>query len=62
MLGFTRHERLDVKKPGPPAAPPPSHLSPNETPKLNDTSTAKQQQQSTTDVNKEVLPAHFHGK
>lgn len=22
MLGFTRHERLDVKKPGPPAAPP----------------------------------------
>lgn len=22
MLGFTRHERLDVKKPGPPPAPP----------------------------------------
>lgn len=24
MLGFTRHERLDVKKPGPPPAPPAS--------------------------------------
>ncbi|XP_055599461.1 receptor-type tyrosine-protein phosphatase-like N isoform X2 [Uranotaenia lowii] len=33
ILGFTRHERLDVKKPGPPAAPPPSAQSPNELPK-----------------------------
>lgn len=27
MLGFTRHERLDVKKPGPPAGPPVSQLT-----------------------------------
>lgn len=33
ILGFTRHERLDVKKPGPPAAPPPSSQTPNEPPK-----------------------------
>ncbi|XP_065080145.1 receptor-type tyrosine-protein phosphatase-like N isoform X2 [Ochlerotatus camptorhynchus] len=33
ILGFTRHERLDVKKPGPPAAPPPSSQTPNELPK-----------------------------
>ncbi|XP_062546897.1 receptor-type tyrosine-protein phosphatase-like N isoform X2 [Armigeres subalbatus] len=33
ILGFTRHERLDVKKPGPPAAPPPSSQPANELPK-----------------------------
>ncbi|KFB46437.1 AGAP008127-PA-like protein [Anopheles sinensis] len=33
ILGFTRRERLDVKKPGPPAAPPPSSQSPSEPPK-----------------------------
>ncbi|XP_049537285.1 receptor-type tyrosine-protein phosphatase N2 [Anopheles darlingi] len=33
ILGFTRRERLDVKKPGPPAAPPPSGQSPSEPPK-----------------------------
>ncbi|GAB0098887.1 uncharacterized protein DMENIID0001_146930 [Sergentomyia squamirostris] len=49
MLGFTRHERLDVKKPGPPAAPPPSSQSPHEAPKLP----------TTMQGNKEVLPAHF---
>ncbi|XP_055711832.1 receptor-type tyrosine-protein phosphatase N2 isoform X2 [Phlebotomus papatasi] len=48
MLGFTRHERLDVKKPGPPAAPPPSSQSPHEPPKL-----------PVAQGNKEVLPAHF---
>ncbi|XP_058814981.1 receptor-type tyrosine-protein phosphatase N2 isoform X2 [Topomyia yanbarensis] len=32
ILGFTRHERLDVKKPGPPAPPPPSTPSANELP------------------------------
>uniref|UniRef100_A0A1L8DK27 Protein tyrosine phosphatase n=2 Tax=Nyssomyia neivai TaxID=330878 RepID=A0A1L8DK27_9DIPT len=48
MLGFTRHERLDVKKPGPPAAPPPSSQSPHEAPKL-----------PAPQGNKEVLPAHF---
>ncbi|XP_053677570.1 receptor-type tyrosine-protein phosphatase-like N [Anopheles nili] len=33
ILGFTRRERLDVKKPGPPAAPPPSGQSPSDPPK-----------------------------
>lgn len=33
ILGFTRHERLDVKKPGPPAAPPPSSQTPDQPPK-----------------------------
>lgn len=51
MLGFTRHERLDVKKPGPPAAPPPSSQSPHEPPKL-----------PVAQGNKEVLPAHFMSK
>lgn len=32
MLGFTRHERLDVKKPGPPASPPATDLKTNEVP------------------------------
>lgn len=32
MLGFTRHERLDVKKPGPPAAPPITDIKTNEVP------------------------------
>lgn len=32
ILGFTRHERLDVKKPGPPAAPP-SLETPDDLPK-----------------------------
>lgn len=27
-MGFTRHERLDVKKPGPAAAPPPNSINP----------------------------------
>lgn len=30
ILGFTRHERLDVKKPGPLAGPPPSNQVPIE--------------------------------
>lgn len=43
MLGFTRHERLDVKKPGPPAAPPPSApLAVHE-----------------SVLNKEIIPAHI---
>lgn len=46
MLGFTRHERLDVKKPGPPAAPPPS----------TDTRSVLQ------DVTKEVVPSHIKGE
>jgi receptor-type tyrosine-protein phosphatase N len=36
IMGFTRHERLDVKKPGPqPPQPPPSSQSPHETPKVD---------------------------
>lgn len=47
IMGFTRHERLDVKKPGPqPPQPPPSSLSPNETPKVDNR-------------NLEQLPAHM---
>lgn len=56
MLGFTRHERLDVKKPGPPAAAPPSSQSPHETPKLPESIDKKQ------DINKEVLPTHIKGE
>lgn len=58
MLGFTRHERLDVKKPGPPAAPPPSSQSPHETPKLSETQTIVDKKE---ERNKEVLPAHIKG-
>lgn len=47
IMGFTRHERLDVKKPGPqPPQPPPSSQSPNETPKVDHR-------------NLEQLPAHM---
>lgn len=48
MLGFTRHERLDVKKPGPPAAPPPPSSSAEQIPKAA--------------INKEILPAHLRGE
>lgn len=34
IMGFTRHERLDVKKPGPPATPPIADLKTNEVPNL----------------------------
>lgn len=47
IMGFTRHERLDVKKPGPqPPQPPPSSQSPHETPKVDSR-------------NLEQLPAHM---
>ncbi|CAO1417843.1 unnamed protein product [Diamesa hyperborea] len=45
LMGFTRHERLDVKKPGPPPQPPPSSQSPHEAPTMSS--------------NFEILPAHF---
>lgn len=48
MLGFTRHERLDVKKPGPLVGPPPSAKE-----DLNRKSNATE--------NKEHLPAHIKG-
>lgn len=47
IMGFTRHERLDVKKPGPqPPQPPPSSQSPNEAPKVEN-------------LNLEQLPQHM---
>lgn len=46
MLGFTRHERLDVKKPGPPAAPP--------------LDVAAEKKSIVKEGNKEVLPAHLN--
>lgn len=49
MLGFTRHERLDVKKPGPPAAPPPAAIE-------------EARLIAVKDVTKEVVPAHIKGK
>ncbi|XP_054083612.1 uncharacterized protein LOC105215047 isoform X2 [Zeugodacus cucurbitae] len=52
MFGFTRHERLDVKKPGPLIGPPPNAVDAKDT-------------QNKTEVasvgNKEVLPAHIKG-
>lgn len=53
MLGFTRHERLDVKKPGPPPSPP---EQPVEDSRLQAPS---QQHDTKIDVTKEVLPAHI---
>ncbi|XP_030565478.1 receptor-type tyrosine-protein phosphatase N2 isoform X2 [Drosophila novamexicana] len=52
MLGFARHERLDVKKPGPQLGPPAelSHQLETEKPRSH-----------TEDVNKEVMPAHVKG-
>ncbi|XP_034474867.1 uncharacterized protein LOC117782054 [Drosophila innubila] len=47
MLGFARHERLDVKKPGPQLGPP-SELG-------------TEKPRRTEDGNKEVLPAHIKG-
>lgn len=47
IMGFTRHERLDVKKPGPqPPQPPPSSQSPHEAPKI-------------ANLNLEQLPEHM---
>lgn len=47
MLGFTRHERLDVKKPGPPAAPP--------------LALSTETRSVLQDVTKEVVPSHIKG-
>lgn len=47
LMGFTRHERLDVKKPGPPPQIPPSSQSPHEPPIENQPG------------NLEQLPAHM---
>ncbi|XP_030383233.1 uncharacterized protein LOC115630720 isoform X2 [Scaptodrosophila lebanonensis] len=51
MLGFARHERLDVKKPGPLLGPPTAALT-------NQLDTEKPRK---LDGNKEVLPAHIKG-
>lgn len=52
MLGFARHERLDVKKPGPQLGPPSEQSNQLETEKPRP---------KTDDGNKEVLPAHIKG-
>ncbi|KAH8411990.1 hypothetical protein KR222_005149, partial [Zaprionus bogoriensis] len=52
MLGFARHERLDVKKPGPQLGPP-SELTTNQL--------DSEKQRRPDDGNKEVLPAHIKG-
>ncbi|XP_036329933.1 receptor-type tyrosine-protein phosphatase N2-like, partial [Rhagoletis pomonella] len=53
MFGFTRHERLDVKKPGPMIGPPPNAVE--SAGKLNKTGEGVKAE------NKEVLPAHIRG-
>ncbi|XP_055838463.1 receptor-type tyrosine-protein phosphatase-like N isoform X2 [Episyrphus balteatus] len=55
MLGFTRHERLDVKKPGPIVGPPPSAHATTEKPGKDSKKTDK------AENNKEVLPDHIKG-
>ncbi|XP_037958052.1 receptor-type tyrosine-protein phosphatase N2 isoform X2 [Teleopsis dalmanni] len=52
MLGFTRRERLDVKKPGPLSGPPSSEDNRDDKGKLNKTTTNKLE-------SKEVLPVHI---
>lgn len=52
MFGFTRHERLDVKKPGPLIGPPPNAAE--QANKLNKT-------EDSSAGNKELLPAHING-
>ncbi|XP_055921433.1 receptor-type tyrosine-protein phosphatase N2 [Eupeodes corollae] len=56
MLGFTRHERLDVKKPGPIVGPPPSVHSATEKPSGKESKTTDKAE------NKEVLPEHIKGE
>lgn len=63
MLGFTRHERLDVKKPGPPPLPPEHTLE--VLPQHIRIQTPAPQESATTDKidnTKEILPAQFKGK
>ncbi|XP_022228423.2 uncharacterized protein LOC111078169 isoform X2 [Drosophila obscura] len=60
MLGFARHERLDVKKPGPqlgPPAPAPVDVDVSS----NQLETEKQLHKPEDGGNKEVLPAHIKG-
>lgn len=55
MLGFTRHERLDVKKPGPIVGPPPSAHPTTDKP-----ASAKDSKKPDNKAeNKEVLPEHI---
>ncbi|XP_017061042.1 uncharacterized protein LOC108101267 [Drosophila ficusphila] len=56
MLGFARHERLDVKKPGPLLGPP----SPGSSELSNQLETEKARRLE-ENGNKEVLPAHIKG-
>ncbi|XP_055638338.1 receptor-type tyrosine-protein phosphatase-like N isoform X2 [Toxorhynchites rutilus septentrionalis] len=58
ILGFTRHERLDVKKPGPPAAPPPSSQTLNELPKEKLPEKHEEEQDSKKPKSKKELHVH----
>lgn len=62
MLGFTRHERLDVKKPGPLIGPPPAENLANENRTKTQTASSKPSAKTLTAVTtKEVLPEHIKG-
>lgn len=56
MLGFTRHERLDVKKPGPLIGPPPQEHQLNKSTEVHTTKIPERKPET-----KEVLPAHIKG-
>ncbi|XP_016997722.2 receptor-type tyrosine-protein phosphatase N2 isoform X1 [Drosophila takahashii] len=58
MLGFARHERLDVKKPGPLLGPPSLGSSAEE---LGNQLGTEKARKLDTNGNKEVLPAHIKG-
>ncbi|XP_058450855.1 receptor-type tyrosine-protein phosphatase-like N isoform X2 [Malaya genurostris] len=63
ILGFTRHERLDVKKPGPPAGPPPSSPSVSEVPQEtlpSSSSSSKQEPDDDSKRPKSKKELHVH--
>ncbi|EDW39639.1 GL15097 [Drosophila persimilis] len=57
MLGFARHERLDVKKPGPQLGPP----APGPVDNVEMSNQLETEKVHKVDGNKEVLPAHIKG-
>lgn len=69
MLSFTRHERLDVKKPGPAPSPPEQPLekakpSDPQEPSSGSARNEKKSDEKSADkseITKEVLPAHIKG-
>lgn len=61
MLGFARHERLDVKKPGPLLGPPSPLGSSELSNQLETDKTGARKPDGNGNGNKEVLPAHIKG-